>query len=43
MKAADPLVDYVDEVTGQNGFSFNLYPIGLGRGVDSGAFQTFRR
>lgn len=34
---------FFDEVTGENGFSFNLYPIGLGQGLDTGSFQTFRR
>jgi hypothetical protein len=34
---------YVDETTKQNGVSFNLYPIGLGAGLDTNAFNTFRR
>lgn len=34
---------YVDETTNDKGFSFNLYPIGLGQGFDTNSFQTFRR
>jgi hypothetical protein len=34
---------YFDEITGENGFSVNLYPIGLGQALDSGSLQTFRR
>jgi hypothetical protein len=34
---------YFDEITGENGFSVNLYPIGLGQALDTGSLQTFRR
>jgi hypothetical protein len=34
---------FFDEVTGQTGFSFDIYPIGLGQGFDTSSFQTFRR
>jgi lipopolysaccharide export system protein LptA len=34
---------YYDETTKQNGFSFNLYPSGLGVGLDTNAFNTFRK
>ena len=32
---------YVDETTHESGFSFNLYPIGLGQGLDTNAFNTY--
>jgi lipopolysaccharide export system protein LptA len=32
-----------DEVTKQNGFTFNIIPIGFGQGLNTGQFQTFRR
>jgi hypothetical protein len=34
---------YFDETTGQSGFSFNLFPAGLGMGLDTSSFSTFRR
>jgi lipopolysaccharide export system protein LptA len=34
---------YVDETTHESGFGFNLYPIGLGQGLDTNAFNTYRK
>ena len=34
---------YVDETTNQKGVSFNIFPSGLGQGLDTSAFSTFRR
>ena len=34
---------FYDEVTRDNGFSINVLPLGFGGGVDTGAFQTYRR
>ncbi|MDB5302731.1 MAG: hypothetical protein JWM97_280 [Phycisphaerales bacterium] len=34
---------FFDETTRQNGVSFNIAPIGLGRQLDTGAFSAFRR
>ena len=34
---------YYDEITRENGFSFNFYPLGLGQGLDTNAFSTFKR
>ena len=32
-----------DETTHENGVSFNLFPIGLGQGLDTQSFNTFRK
>ena len=34
---------YYDETTSENSFSFNIFPIGLGYGVDSGQFNQYHR
>lgn len=34
---------YFDETTNQNGISFNIYPQGLGTGVDTSQFNAFHR
>ncbi len=34
---------FYDETTRENSFSFNLYPTGLGYGLDTSSFNTFRR
>jgi lipopolysaccharide export system protein LptA len=34
---------YFDETTKQNGVSFNLYPMGLGAGLDTNSFNTFHK
>jgi hypothetical protein len=32
---------FYDETSKENGISFNVYPMGLGQGFDSGSFNTF--
>ena len=34
---------FFDETTNENSVSFNIYPSGLGAGLDTSAFNTFRR
>ena len=34
---------YYDETSKQSGFSFNLYPMGLGQGLDTNSFSTFHK
>ena len=34
---------YFDEITGENGFSVNIAPLGFGQALDTGSFNTFRR